>query len=106
MSKSQPEITYSQDGEFYYIGTGDVMKGQWPRFWLGCARLSREKAEKFKEAILDGAVWYESNTGGESYGRRQLPFNFWKVKSGKVERISRTSDLYKDYREAQEMHPK
>lgn len=102
MAKNQPEIVYSELGDLYYIGTGNPEKGHFPRFWLGVQKLKREEAEKYKGAALEGAVWYESKTGGESYGRLLLGFTFWKVKSGRKERISRTSELCKDYRSAQE----
>jgi hypothetical protein len=94
--KNRPRIVYSADEKFYYIATGEF-----PRFWLGVEKLPRPEAEAYKGHSVDGAVWFESKTGGESYGRQTLPFNFWKIPGGREERTSAHGQLYKDYRSAQ-----
>ena len=94
--ESAPEsvkIHYSIDKKHYYVTDTEQDR---PRYWMSVANI--EKPENISDSpFTPSYLEIRRASTGVGYWKEILSFNFWKIKSGEVEELSRNSDLYQDY---------
>lgn len=84
------EITYSVNGDMYYIsGSGEA------KYWLGVDKIS-EAPDIKSDGGFSGHIKIVLPTG-EVYYRTAYPFAYWSVKTGDIKSISSDNDLVLDY---------
>jgi len=86
-------IQYSENGEYYYVK--DFVCGFCD--WTGVEKLKKLPEDFVANPktfcnLLRGFRQYDG-----SYYRELLPFNFWKVRSGKQVQVQDDDELVKDY---------
>jgi len=93
-------VVYSEDGAYYYARVGR------PAFWLGTATRPCVEPDdvplRYRVGSMfgEGAIWYSAEHGAPARWRPLLPFVFWKVRSGRSERIPADSLLVLDYEDS------
>lgn len=85
-------IHYSLDREYYYVTDTEQDS---PKYWMS---VENEKPDSVSDSpFTPSYLQIKRVSTGAEYWKEVLPFNFWKVKSGDVEPLTRDSDLYQDY---------
>lgn len=91
------KIRYSSDREFYFVERGS---GVIPKYWLSTNTIAGPVSEdKKKSTGIFQPNWIQYTDKDFVYHREALAFIFWKVKSGTVKRVSKKSQLFRDYKD-------